>query len=32
MPVKIFIDYELIIQKMDHENKEIICIGDFNCM
>ena len=31
MPVNIFIDYELIIQKMDHENKEIICIGDFNC-
>ena len=31
MPVNIFMDYELIIQKMDHENKEIICIGDFNC-
>ena len=26
-----FKDHELIMQKMDHENKEIIWIGDFNC-
>ena len=25
--VNMFIDHELIIQKMDHENKEIIWIG-----
>ena len=31
MPVNVFIDYELVVQKMDHENKEIICIDDFNC-
>ena len=31
MPVNVFVDYELIVQKMDHENKEIIFIGDFNC-
>ena len=31
MPVNVFIDYQLIVQEMDHENKEIICIGDFNC-
>ena len=23
--------YEILMQMMDHENKEIICIGDFNC-
>ena len=26
-----FTDYEILVQKMDQENKEIICIGDFNC-
>ena len=31
MPVDVFTDYEILMQKMDHENKEIICIGDFNC-
>ena len=31
MPVNVFIDYKLIAQKMDHENKGIICISDFNC-
>ena len=29
--VDVFTDYEILMQKMDHENKEIICIGDFNC-
>ena len=31
MPLEAFNDYELYLQKMDCENKEIICIGDFNC-
>ena len=34
MPVDVFTDYELrniLVQKMDCENKEIICIGDFTC-
>ena len=31
MPMEAFNDYELCLQKMDCENKEIICIGDFNC-
>ena len=26
-----FTDYEILVQKMDQENKEIICIGGFNC-
>ena len=30
-PEDAFTDYEILIQKMDHENKEIICIGDFYC-
>ena len=29
MPMEAFNDYELCLQKMDCENKEIICIGDF---
>ena len=31
MPVDVFTDYEILVQKMDNENKEIICISDFNC-
>ena len=31
MPVNVFIDYKLIVQKIDHENKGLICISDFNC-
>ena len=31
MPVEAFNEYEQCIQKMDGENKKIICIGDFNC-
>ena len=31
MPIEAFNDYEQCLQKMDYENKEIICIGDFNC-
>ncbi len=31
MPIEAFNEYEQCIQKMDSENKEIICIGDFNC-
>ena len=33
MPVDVFTDYELqnTCAKMDYENKEIICIGDFTC-
>ena len=31
MPVDVFTDYEIPMQKMDHENREIICIGDFSC-
>ena len=31
MPVDVFTDYEILMQKMDHENKEIICISNFNC-
>ena len=33
MPIEAFSDYEQCLQKiaMDYENKEIICIGDFNC-
>ena len=31
MPIETFDEYEQCIQKMDSENKEIICISDFNC-
>ena len=31
MPVNVFIDYELIVQEMDYENKEVICTRDFRC-
>ena len=31
MLVDVFTDYKILMQKMDHENKEIICIGGFNC-
>ena len=31
MPIETFNEYEQCIQKMDSDNKEIICIGDFNC-
>ena len=30
MPVELFDDYESILQKLDAENVEVICIGDFN--
>ena len=29
--VELFDDYESILQKLDAENVEVICIGDFNC-
>ena len=29
--VEIFDDYESVLQKLDAENVEMICIGDFNC-
>ena len=30
-PIDLFEDYEICIKKMDAEDKEPICIGDFNC-
>ena len=29
--IDLFEDYKICIQKMDAEDKETICIGDFNC-
>lgn len=31
MPIELFEDYYICIQKMDAEDKEMACIGDFNC-
>ena len=31
MPIEAFDEYEQCIQKIDSENMEIICIGDFHC-
>ena len=30
-PIDLFDDYEMCVKKMDAEDKEPICIGDFNC-